>query len=105
MWRRHLGGEDLRPLLERFERDGLTVETSDLASGAEVLASFGDRVDGLARWTGRLGEPAPGEGGGWSATDDAEVAASVVEFVLEGLHLGRRLNREDVEDGRVRYGG
>jgi magnesium chelatase subunit I len=105
VWRRTLGGEDLRDLVRRFEEEGLTVETSDLAAGADVLAAFGDRVDGLARWTERLGEPAPGEGGTWDADADAEVAASVAEFVLEGLHLGRRLNREDVDDGRVRYGG
>jgi magnesium chelatase subunit I len=105
VWRRTLGGEDLRDLVRRFEEEGLTVETSDLAAGADVLGTFGDRVDGLARWTERLGEPAPGEGGAWDAAADAEVAASVVEFVLEGLHLGRRLNREDVDDGRVRYGG
>jgi magnesium chelatase subunit I len=105
VWRRTLGGEDLRDLVARFDAEGLTVETSDLAAGADVLAAFGDRVEGLARWTERLGEPAPGEGGGWDARDDAEVAASVVEFVLEGLHLGRRLNREDVDGGRVRYGG
>jgi magnesium chelatase subunit I len=30
--------------------------------------------------------------------------ASVVEFVLEGLHLNRRLNRDKVE-GRTRYKG
>ncbi len=106
VWRRYLGGEDLRGLLARFEEDGLHVETGDLVAGAEVLAGFGDRVDGLARWTERLGEPAPGEGGGWDAQDDVEVAASVAEFVLEGLHLGRRLNRDDADDGStVRYGG
>jgi magnesium chelatase subunit I len=105
VWRRYLGGEDLRELVARFETEGLTVETSDLAAGAAILAAFGDRVEGLARWTERLGEPAPGEGGVWGAADDVEVAASVVEFVLEGLHLGRRLNREDSDDGRVRYGG
>jgi magnesium chelatase subunit I len=105
VWRRHLGGEDLRGLITRFDTEGLTVATSDLAAGADVLAAFGERVDGLARWTERLGEPAPGEGGAWDADADAEVAASVVEFVLEGLHLGRRLNREDVDDGLVRYGG
>jgi magnesium chelatase subunit I len=105
VWRRHLGGEDLRDLVARFETEGLTVETSDLTAGAAILAAFGERVEGLARWTQRLGEPAPGEGGGWDATDDVEVAASVVEFVLEGLHLGRRLNREDGDDGHVRYGG
>jgi magnesium chelatase subunit I len=105
VWRRHLGGEDLRSLVARFEEDGLRVETGDLTPGSEVLTGFGDRVEGLARWTERLGEPAPGEGGGWDATDDVEVAASVAEFVLEGLHLGRRLNRDDLDEGRVRYGG
>ncbi|MEX1179091.1 MAG: sigma 54-interacting transcriptional regulator [Nitriliruptor sp.] len=109
VWRRHLGGEDLRGLVARFDEEGVTVETSDLTPGADVLAGLGESgrspIDGLARWTGRLGEPAPGEGGGWDATDDVEVAASVVEFVLEGLHLGRRLNRDDADDGRVRYGG
>ena len=30
--------------------------------------------------------------------------ASAVEFVLEGLHLHRKLNKERV-DGAVRYGG
>jgi magnesium chelatase subunit I len=104
VWRRHLGGEDLRGLVDRFE-EGLTVETGDLTSGRDLLGAFGDRVDGLARWTTRLGEPAPGEGGAWDAVDDAEVAASVAEFVLEGLHLGRRINRDDVDDGRIRYGG
>jgi hypothetical protein len=32
------------------------------------------------------------------------VAASVLEFVLEGLHLGRRLNREDLDEGTRLYG-
>ena len=32
----------------------------------------------------------------------AEVAA-VVEFVLEGLHLTRRLAKDPVEPGRVRF--
>jgi magnesium chelatase subunit I len=105
VWRRTLGGEDLRGLLDRFETDGLHVDTGDLTAGADVLAGFGGTVDGLARWTERLGEPAPGEGGGWDAADDVEVAASVAEFVLEGLHLGRRLNRDDLDDGVVRYGG
>jgi magnesium chelatase subunit I len=105
VWRRHLAGEDLRELVRRFDEDGLQVDTSDLTPGADVLAAFGDRVEGLARWTERLGEPAPGEGAGWDAADDVEVAASVAEFVLEGLHLGRRLNRDDLDDGLVRYGG
>jgi magnesium chelatase subunit I len=93
VWRRHLGGEDLTGLVQRFEQEHLTIETDELVTGAELLAAFGPRIDGLARWMDRLGEQG----------EDPDVAASVVELVLEGLHLGRRLNRDDVGDG-VRYG-
>jgi magnesium chelatase subunit I len=99
VWRRHLAGEDLADLLRRFDEGELAVETGDLVAGAEVLAGFGGRVEGLARWMRRLDE----EG------EDPELAASVVEFLLEGLHLGRRLNRDDLPpagagDASVRYG-
>ncbi|MEX0835895.1 MAG: sigma 54-interacting transcriptional regulator, partial [Nitriliruptor sp.] len=53
VWRRHLGGEDLRALVERFEVDGTSVETGDLVSGGAVLAGLGERIGGLARWTER----------------------------------------------------
>jgi magnesium chelatase subunit I len=32
-------------------------------------------------------------------------AASAVEFVLEGLHLTRRLAKDVLDDGRTIYGG
>jgi magnesium chelatase subunit I len=95
VWRRHLAGEDLAPLLARFEA-GLEVETGDLVAGADLLAGFAGRIEGLGRWIERAGER--------DRTEDPEVAASVAEFVLEGLHLGRRLNRDDLDDGVVRYG-
>ena len=31
-------------------------------------------------------------------------AAAAVEFVLEGLHLTRRLSKEQTDDGRTLYG-
>ena len=34
--------------------------------------------------------------------DRPEVRASVIEFVLEGLHLNKRLNKDEVE-GRAIY--
>ena len=49
----------------------------------------------------RGGPPA----GGFDATDGAEepaVVASAVEFLLEGLHLARRLNKDRVR-GRPVY--
>ncbi len=96
VWRRHLAGQDFTGVLERFDTDGLTVETGDLVPGADVLASFGGRIDGLAQWLQRLGES--------DRQEDPEVAASAVEFVLEGLHLGRRLNRDELDGASVRYG-
>jgi magnesium chelatase subunit I len=52
-------------------------------------------VPGLAKVLDRLGlgdAPSPGQ------------AASGVEFVLEGLHLTRRLAKELTDDGRTLYG-
>jgi magnesium chelatase subunit I len=96
VWRRAFVGERLQPLVDRFDA-GLAVETGDLVSGADLLAGFGEQVDGLARWIALTGEDAHAE--------DVEVAGSVAEFVLEGLHLSRQLNRDDLDDGAVRYGG
>ena len=60
----------------------------------ELLAQIGT-VPGLAKVLDRLGlgdAPSPGQ------------AASGVEFVLEGLHLTRRLAKELTDDGRTLYG-
>jgi magnesium chelatase subunit I len=93
VFRRRLSGFDFQPLLARFE-GGLTVETSDLMPASDVLAQFGD-VPGLAKLLDRLGveEESPG------------VAASALEFALDGLYLGRRLNKDDSRSGGARYEG
>ncbi|MBW3561043.1 MAG: sigma 54-interacting transcriptional regulator [Actinobacteria bacterium] len=87
-WRRHLGREDLGGLVERFEQ-GLVLETSDERSASDVLADMGEDVPGLARMMDRLDVPA----------EDPALAASVLEFALEGLHLAKRLNKEQVGAG------
>lgn len=94
VFRRRLSGSDLGPLVARFELEGLVVETSDLTPAVELLAQVGE-LPGLAELLRRLGveEESPG------------VAASALEFALEGLHLSRRLNKEVAEDGPVRYLG
>jgi magnesium chelatase subunit I len=88
VFRRRLAGFDFAPFLGRFDDEGFALETSDLTPASEVLALFGE-TRGLGRLLGRLGidEESPG------------VAASALEFALEGLHLSRRLNKE--EAGRV----
>ncbi len=94
VFRRRLTGLDLQLLLARFETEGLVVETSDLTPAAELLAQVGE-LPGLAKLLQRLGveEESPG------------VAASALEFALEGLYLSRRLNKEVAEEGPVRYLG
>jgi magnesium chelatase subunit I len=93
VFRRRLSGFDFQPLLARFD-GGLTVETSDLMPASDLLAQFGD-VPGLAKLLDRLGveEESPG------------VAASALEFALDGLYLGRRLNKDDSRSGGARYEG
>jgi magnesium chelatase subunit I len=92
VFRRRLSGFDFQPILRRFD-EGLIAETSDLTSAADLLAQFGD-LPGLSRLLERLGveEESPG------------VAASALEFALDGLYLSRRLNKDDAA-GRARYEG
>jgi magnesium chelatase subunit I len=92
VFRHRLSGYDFGPLLGRFS-EGFVAETSDLHPAGEVLAQFGE-LPGTAKLLERLGvrEESPG------------VAASAIEFALEGLHLSRRLNK-DRSGGRTRYEG
>jgi len=92
VFRRRLSGYDFAPLLERFD-EGLAVDTGELTPAGDLLGAIGD-LPGLAKLLDRLGveEESPG------------VAASALEFALEGLHLSRRLNK-DGGDRTARYSG
>ncbi|WP_091201443.1 sigma 54-interacting transcriptional regulator [Micromonospora narathiwatensis] len=75
--------------------EGEVIETGELVSSAELLRQVGT-VPGLAKVLDRLGlGDAPGP----------EEAAAGVEFVLEGLHLTRRLGKDVTDSGRTVYGG
>ena len=92
VFRRRLSGFDFQPILSRFAQ-GFEAETSDLLPAAELLSQFGE-LPGLSKLLQRLGveEESPG------------VAASAVEFALEGLHLSRRLNKDTAaRAGSSRY--
>jgi magnesium chelatase subunit I len=91
-FRARLAGADLSGLQGRFD-EGVTVETGDLVPAADLLAALGP-VPGLAAVLARLGveEESPG------------LAAAALEFALEGLHLNRRLAKDEV-GGRTVYGG
>jgi magnesium chelatase subunit I len=90
VFRVRLSGYDFGPLLRRFD-EGLAVETTDLTPASQLLIELGE-LPGLARLLERLGveEESPG------------VAASAIEFALEGLHLSRRLNKDE-RGGVARY--
>jgi magnesium chelatase subunit I len=92
-FRARLAGLDLSGFTTLVE-EGETVETGELVSAAELLRQVGT-VPGLAKVLDRLGvgdAPSPGQ------------AAAAVEFVLEGLHLSRRLGKDVTDSGRTRYG-
>ncbi len=91
---RYFDGESLgslEDLVQSFE-EGLTVETGSEHPSGEYVKLM-DEVAGLSGAVGRLG-----------AGDAPEEIASAAEFVLEGLHLNRRLNRNRVGKG-FRYSG
>ncbi len=91
---RHVSIDELESVIEAFE-DGFTVETSDRTPSREYVAWMRE-VPGLAASVRRLGA--------FDVTDGAEepaVVASAVEFLLEGLHLARRLNKDRIPGGMV----
>ena len=90
VFNRHFALSELLPLVERFEAEGLEAEVGEFVPSASHGALVG-RVPELASAIARLdtGESPAG-------------IASAAEFVLEGLHLNRRLNKER-RGGGVRY--
>ena len=86
--------DDLEPVIEAFE-DGFTVETGERTPSREYVAWMRE-VPGLGNAVDRLGT--------YDVTDGAEepaVIASAVEFILEGLHLARRINKERIAGGTL----
>ncbi len=87
--------DDLDEVVLAFE-EGFSVETGDRVASREYVR-WAREVPGL--------EDAVRNLGAYDATDGAEepaVLASGVEFLLEGLHLARRINKDRV-GGTVRY--
>ncbi len=89
VFNRHFSLSELVSLVERFEA-GAEVEVGDAVASEELQRTVAELPE-LSRAVGRLdiGESPAG-------------VASGVEFVLEGLHLNRRLNKER-RGGGVRY--
>ncbi len=91
---RRVSLDDLDGVVEAFET-GFTIETGDRTPSPDYIAAMRD-VPGMHAAAIRLGA--------FDVTDGAEepaVVASAVEFLLEGLHLARRLNKDRVPGGTV----
>ena len=91
---RRVSLDELEGVIEAFD-EGFTVETGDRTPSREYVAWMRE-VPGLAGVVRGLGA--------FDVTDGAEepaVVASAVEFVLEGLHLARRLNKDRIPGGTV----
>jgi magnesium chelatase subunit I len=86
--------DDLDEVVLAFE-DGLVVETGDRVPSREYVRWMAE-IPGLHQAVQRLGT--------FDVTDGAEepaVVASAVEFLLEGLHLARRVNKDRSGAGTV----
>ena len=95
---RRVAIDELDGLVAAFE-DGLTLETGDRVHSAEYVRWAAD-VPGLAEAVRRTGVLAGG--GGLGPQAEAALVASAIEFLLEGLHLARRLNKDRL-GGAVTY--
>jgi magnesium chelatase subunit I len=90
VFNRHFALSELAPLIDRFEDEGLQAEVGDTVPSS-VHGALAGAVPELHSAVARLdtGESPAG-------------MASAIEFVLEGLHLNRRLNKER-RGGGIRY--
>jgi magnesium chelatase subunit I len=87
---RHFALSELAPLIDRFDDEGLEAEVGEFVPSQSHVDLIG-AVPELAATIARL-----------DAGESPAGMASATEFVLEGLHLNRRLNKER-RGGGVRY--
>ncbi len=90
VFRSRMTGVDFSGLLASFS-EGVVVETDDVMSAADLLGQL-DRIPGFAAMLAALDVQ----------SESRELAASALEFVLDGLYLSRRLDRE-ARASSVRY--
>ena len=86
--------DDLDDVVMAFE-DGVVVETGELVPSRDYVGWMRE-IPGLHDAVRKLGA--------FDVTDGAEepaVVASAVEFLLEGLHLSRRINKDRSGDATV----
>ncbi len=82
---------ELEPVVNRFKA-GVAVEVGDMVPSSEH-AAIARQIEGLMPAIDKLG----------GSRSDAETAAAL-EFILEGLHLNKRLNKDRL-GGKTQYRG
>ena len=82
---------ELEPIVARF-KSGYAVEVSDMTPTSEYV-KLAKETEGLEDAIGKL-----------KAGSSEPAIASAAEFVLEGLHLNKRLNKDKI-GGRYQYRG
>ena len=99
VWDRYLRGEDFTALIEAFD-SGLEVETSDAMGSDEFLRQFP-----LNDW--RISQTVERSASRLRIDGAAPASrAGALEFVLEGLHLNKRINKSGAgRSGGATYGG
>jgi magnesium chelatase subunit I len=91
VFQREMRGEAFSELIQRFDEEGLSVEASAVMGAEEFCRQFGD-LKGMARALQKL-----------EAGESPSTTAAALEFIIEGLHLGKRLNKTPTAAG-ARYG-
>jgi magnesium chelatase subunit I len=80
--------DDLASIIHSFQ-NGMSAEISDIQPSIEYMDGY-QVITGLKAAVSDLVDP-----------DNPALAASAIEFILEGLHLSNKLNRELTEKGIV----
>jgi magnesium chelatase subunit I len=91
VFQRELRGEAFAELIQRFDDEGLVIEAAPGMGAEEFCRQFGE-LKGMARALQKL-----------EAGESPATTAAALEFICEGLHLGKRLNKTP-SGGGVRYG-
>ena len=89
VFRQYFDVADFEQLVAGFEK-GLSVRASDMQPAMEYVNQM-SRVGGLKAAVGKL-----------NAHGSPATVAAAVEFILEGLHVNKRLNKDEVA-GHTRY--
>jgi magnesium chelatase subunit I len=87
--RRYNLGE-LEAVINRFKA-GVAAEVGDMVPSAQYV-KLSQQIEGLQAAVDKVGAKSPAE------------TAAAVEFLLEGLHLNKRLNKDKI-GGKIQYRG